>query len=61
MSGKKCQLSLKYVSLGKILKLLKNLKNSKSCSVDGFDNYTTKISAEMIPKPLHYIIVLSTI
>ena len=59
MFGKGCHLSLEHVSLNKVLKLLKNLKNSKSCSIDGFDNYTTKLSAEIIAQPLLHIIVLS--
>ena len=59
MFGKRCCLPLSHISPNKVLKLLKNLKNSKSCSVYGFDNYSTKIASKVISKPLHHIIVLS--
>ena len=59
MSGKTCKLPLKHVSVSKVEKLLKNLKNTKSTAVDGLDNFSIKVSAEIIAQPLHHIITLS--
>ena len=59
MRGKTCHLSLKHVSVIQIKKLLKNLKNTKSTAVDELDNFSIKISSDIIAQPLHHIITLS--
>ena len=59
MEGKACKLSLGHVSIAKVVKLLKKLKNTKSTAVDDLDNFSVKISAEIIAQPLHHIITLS--
>ena len=59
MKNKKCKLAMKHIPISKVNKLLKGLKNSRSTSVDGQDNFCTKISADVIDKPLHHIITLS--
>ena len=61
MRGKKCKLGLHHVSVSKVNKLLKNLKNSKSTCVDELDNFSIKLSADIISEPLHHIITLSII
>ena len=59
MKDKNCKLSLQYVTVNKVKKLLKKLKNSKCAAVDGLDNYTLKLAADVVAKPLHHIITLS--
>ena len=59
MDGKNCQLSMKHVSLRKVLKILKNLKSSKSVGVDELDSYSLKIAAEVIAPSVHHIVTLS--
>ena len=59
MKDKNCKLSMKYVTTAKVMKLIKKLKNSKSTSYDGIDNYSVKLSANIIAEPLHHIICLS--
>ena len=48
-----------YVTLSKVKKLLQNLKSSKSLSIDELDNYSLKVSAEEICRPVHHIVTLS--
>ena len=59
MRGKRCKLSLQHVSIKSVYKILKGLKTSKSTSIDGLDNFSTSLSAEIICKPLHHIITLA--
>ena len=59
MRNKTCELNFKDVSITKVIKVLKGLSNSRSSGVDGLDNYTVKLAADSIAKPLHYIITLS--
>ena len=59
MQGKTCKLWLSHITLPTVVRLLKQLKNSKSTSIDQLDNYSVKVSAEIIAKPLHHIITLS--
>ena len=59
MRGKKCKLSLRFASHDKVLKILKSLKNSRSTSIDELDNYSVKLSANIIALPLHHIVTLS--
>ena len=59
MQGKSCHFSLEHVSVKKVNKLLKGLKNSKSTAIDELDNFCVKAAADIIDKPLHYIITQS--
>ena len=59
MSQKKCKLSVTYVTLSKVKKLLQNLNSSKSLRIDELDNYSLKVSAEEICRPVHHIVTLS--
>ena len=59
MRNKRCKLSLSHVTFNNVRTLLKNLKSSKSSSVEGIDNYSLKIAAEYVARPLHHIITLS--
>ena len=40
-------------------KRILNLKNSRNTAVDELENFCSKISADLIDKPLHLIITLS--
>ena len=59
MKKKNCKLTMQHVSAAKVNKLLKKLKNSKSCSNDELDNFSIKLAADIIDKPLHHVITLS--
>ena len=59
MNGKRCKLSLNHVTVLKVNRFLKGLKNSKSCSFDGLDNFSVRLAADIIDKPLHHVISLS--
>ena len=59
MLGKKCKLSMKFVTQKKVLKILKNLKNSRSLAIDELDSYSLKIAAEVIAPCVHHIVTLS--
>ena len=59
MAGRDCKLSMRYVTLNKVLKILKNLKSSKSVGVDELDSYSLKIAAEVIAPSVHHIVSLS--
>ena len=59
MRGKKCSLDLKFPTKYEINKLLKNLSGSRSTAVDGLDNFSVRISADIITDPLHHIITLA--
>ena len=59
MNGKKCKLSMKYVSVLQIQKILKSLNPSRSSAVDELDSFALKISADIIARPVHHIITLS--
>ena len=61
MQNKTCRLRLKHVTISNVKKLLKGLKNSKSAGVDELDNFSIKISADIIAPVLHHIITLSII
>ena len=43
----------------KVMKLIIKLSNSRSLALDELDNYSVKVAAEVIARPLHYIITLS--
>ena len=59
MNDKNCRRSMSHVSVHTVRKMLKKLKSSKSTSIDGLDNFSIKISAEIIAEPLHHVICLS--
>ena len=59
MEDKTCKLRINHVTLLKVTKVLKSLSNSRSCGVDELDNFSVKLAAGHISKPLHYIITLS--
>ena len=59
MAGKTCTLGLSHVTEQKVGSLIRSLSNSKSLAVDELDNYSVKIAADSITKPLHHIITLS--
>ena len=59
MADKQLTLSFQHVTVDKVRKLLKKLKNSRSTSIDELDNYSVKLSADIIAQPLHHVIVLS--
>ena len=59
MNVKSTKLSLNFVSVAKVKKLLRKLKNSKSLGTDGLDNFSVRVSAEIIAQPLHHVITLS--
>ena len=61
MARKNCTLSLQHVTLSKVNRLLKTLKTNKSCSIDQLDNYSVKIAADIIDKPIHHIVTLSVL
>ena len=59
MKNKKCSLDLKYPTKHEINNILKNLSSSRSTAVDGLDNFSVKIAADVITWPLHHIITLA--
>ena len=59
MENKRCRLLLQHVTEEKICKLIRSLSNSKSTATDELDNFSVKLSAELIAKPLHHIVTLS--
>ena len=59
MKDKKCSLDLKYPTKHEINNILKNLSSSRSTGVDGLDNFSVKIAADVITWPLHHIITLA--
>ena len=59
MENKNCKLGLSFASQAKINNMLKSLNNSKSLSLDGLDNVSVKLAANIIDKPLHHIVTLS--
>ena len=59
MSNKNCKLYLQFVSKSVVTKLLCNLSNSRCSAIEGLDNYSVKIAANVIAEPLHHIITLS--
>ena len=59
MENKRCRLNLQHITVSKVRKLLSGLSNSRSTAVDELDNYSVKIAAPCIAKPLHHIITLS--
>ena len=59
MQDRNLSLSLKFVTVEKVKKLLGSLKNKTSTSIDQLDNYSVKLAADFIAKPLHHIISLS--
>ena len=59
MTGKTCKLSLQHVTVAKVNRLLRGLKSGKSSSFDGLDNFSIKLAADIIDRPLHHIISLS--
>ena len=60
MLGKKCKLSMKFVTQKKVLKILKNLKKSRSLAIDELDSYSLKIAAEVIAPCVHHIVNYAT-
>ena len=59
MEGKHCKLSLRFISVQKVLNILKNLKSSRSVGIDELDSYSIKIAADLIAEPMHHIVTLS--
>ena len=59
MENKRCGLRLHHVSEQKVLKIIESLSNSRSLAIDELDNFSVKLAAEVIPRPLHHIITLS--
>ena len=59
MSNKNCKLYLQFVSKSVVTKLLCNLSNGRCSAIEGLDNYSVKIAANVIAEPLHHIITLS--
>ena len=59
MEGKQCHLNLSFVTVGKVEKMLRKLSNSKCTSIDGLDNFSVKLAAQVIAPPLHHLITLS--
>ena len=59
MKNKKCSIDLKYPTKHEINNILKNLSSSRSTGVDGLDNFSVKIAADVITWPLHHIITLA--
>ena len=58
MAAKRGRVVLSHVTIKRVKFHLRNLKNTRSCSVDGLDNFCLKISADIIAKPIHHIITL---
>ena len=59
MNGKNAKFEFKDVNENDIRKILKSLKSSKSTGVDELDSFSLKIAADIIYKPIAYIIKLS--
>ena len=59
MEGKECKLNMQHTTVLKVRVLLTSLSNSRSTALDELDNYSVKIAADVIAKPLHHIITLS--
>ena len=59
MLGKKCKLSLDYVTKQKVLKILKSLRSSRCPSIDELDSYTLKLAADYVLPCVHHIVILS--
>ena len=59
MAGKTCNLGLAHVSQHRVRMLIHSLSNSRSLAIDELDNYSVKIAAEVIAKPLHHLVTLS--
>ena len=59
MVNKTCRLQLHHVSLVKVTKILKSLSNSRSTGTDELDNFSVKIAADLIAKPIHHIVTMS--
>ena len=60
MKNKSCKLRLKHVSESKVKKILNSLSNSRSTGLDELDNFSVKVAADYIAKPLHHIVTLSS-
>ena len=58
-AGRKLSLSLKFVTVKKVRKLLLGLKNKTSTSIYQLYNYSVKLAADFIARPLHRVITLS--
>ena len=59
MSNKRCKMKINHVTVSKVKKMLKSLSNSRSTGIDELDNFSVKLSAELIAQPVHHIITLS--
>ena len=59
MAGKTCSLGLSHVSEEQVKKLIYTLSNSRSLAVDELDNFSVKVAADVVTKPLHHIVTLS--
>ena len=59
MDGKRLSFSLEHVTVRKVQKLLYSLKSKRSTSVDQLDNYSVRLAAKFIARPLHHVITLS--
>ena len=52
-------MKINHVTVSKVKKMLKSLSNSRSTGIDELDNFSVKLSAELIAQPVHHIITLS--
>ena len=59
MSNKRCKMKINHETVSKVKKMLKSLSNSRSTGIDELDNFSVKLSAELIAQPVHHIITLS--
>ena len=59
MKNKKCKLGLQFPSKLKMAKIFKNLSNSRCSAIDGLDNFSLKVSSDIIAEPIHHIVTLS--
>ena len=59
MQNKTCKLNVKHVTVLKVKKILKGLSNSRSTGLDELDNFSVKLAADHVAKPLHHIVTLS--
>ena len=59
MHLKTCKLRLKHTTEAKVKKILNSLSNSRSTGMDELDNFSVKLAADYLAKPLHHVVTLS--
>ena len=59
MTGKTCRLGLHHVTQKQVNTLIHSLSRSRSLAIDELDNFSVKVAADLITKPLHHIVTLS--